>query len=528
MRRTSGDWDFSGASALRIRLHPGETFYGTPEAGQVMYHLGLRGLYVWDGTAWRACSAGAMRLDDLADVDAPAPAAKQFLGFAPGDGVTPGQWTAKAVALSDLVGVNLTGAVEGMGLVLAGGMWVPRSVLLTPVGGAPGQFLARTTGGAGVWVDPPTGGVAETRRRYWRISVTETVGAGERVGVSELRFLRHPAASRAAPTGGTPFSSGYSILLDRTADKAFDNDPATMWMPDPTSPYDPGAALGYDYGAGAAFDIQAVAITIQPDGVWGVANAPKNFDVQFSDDGVTWTTKWAVTGAPWTTVGQTLVFSNPAFAPPALVLADLLDVAISGATAGQTLTLASNGTWTAGTAGTAVLPPGGATGQVLTKLSATDGDATWVDAAGGGGGGASVGAQRYWMLDALVGTSAVAIAEIKFRSTPGGADLSPISAAARDSYDGSTTPSNAIDGDAGTMWAGASQPNWFSVDLGAAAVVREIAITARNDGWHAQRPTSFDVLCSDDGVAWRFVRSYKVPVETVPGATLLVAVPASL
>ncbi len=527
MRRTSGDWDFSGASALRIRLHPGETFYGTPEEGQVMYHIGFKGLYVWDGVAWRACSAGAMRLDDLADVDVPAPAEKQFLGFAPGDGVTPGQWTAKAVALSDLVGVNLTGAVEGMGLVLAGGMWVPGSVLLTPVGGAPGQFLARTTGGAGVWVDPPTGGVAETRRRYWRISVTETVGAGERVGVSELRFLRHPAASRAAPTGGTPFSSGYSILLDRTADKAFDNDPATMWMPNPTSPYDPGAALGYDYGAGAAFDIQAVAITIQPDGVWGVANAPKNFDVQFSDDGVTWTTKWAVTGAPWTTVGQTLVFSNPAFAPPALVLADLLDVAISGATAGQTLTLASNGTWTAGTAGTAVLPPGGATGQVLTKLSATDGDATWVDAAGGGGGGASVGAHRYWMLDDAYGDGAVSLAEVRFRATAGGTDILPVSATAKDSYDGGTGPMNTLDGNAGSFWAGGTMPSWIYFDLSSPTAVAEIVLTARNDGWQKQRPARFLVRYSDDGVIWKEVARFIYPFCSISGEVLVVEIPST-
>jgi len=58
----------------------------------------------------------------------------------------------------------------------------------------------------------------------------------------------------------------------------------------------------YDFGSGNAVDIFGVSIVARSggsDGAGGSVNmtAPKNFNVQYSDDNSSWTTKWSVTGA---------------------------------------------------------------------------------------------------------------------------------------------------------------------------------------------------------------------------------------
>lgn len=507
MRRTYGDWDFGGNSILRVRIHPGETFYGTPEEGQAMYHLGLKGLYVWNGTEWIACSTGAITLDQLVDVNvASATSAKQFLGFVPAAGSTAAYWTAKAVNLGDLGDVDLTGATEGQVLTLVGGVWKPTTVSASGGG---------TSGGA---------------HRYWRLLVARAQDGAERVGISELRFLRSPNEAQIAPTGGTALGA-ITPYMDRTPAKAFDGNAATMWMPQSYGPYLPGADVGYDFGA--AREIVAVAVTVQPETAWGVVNAPYDFAVQYSDDGAAWTTQWSVAAAPFATAGQTIVFTDPAYvAPTPMVLDDISDVDVAAASVGQALVKQADGSWqgqTLSSGGGGSLPAGGTTGQVLTKVSDTDGDAGWATPSGGGGGGAlDVGAHRYWMLDNISANGAVSIAEIGLRATAGGANHAISAAQAKDSYDaGSTGPNKAFDGNAGTFWAGNSMPNWFFVDLGSAQTVVEVAITARNDGWHQQRPATFDLLFSDDGVVWKLVAAYRYPFCTVSGETLLVPVPAT-
>lgn len=158
MRRTYGDWDFGGNSILRVRIHPGETFYGTPEPGQVMYHMGLKGLYVWDGDNWIACSISGATLDSLADVDTTtlAPMANGFLGWNPQVGATPGYWGPKRVSLAILSDVNIAGAANGQILKRVGGVWTAQAAPLgLPLGGAAGQLLAKNseTDGDVHWID---------------------------------------------------------------------------------------------------------------------------------------------------------------------------------------------------------------------------------------------------------------------------------------------------------------------------------------------------------------------------------------
>lgn len=174
--------------------------------------------------------------------------------------------------------------------------------------------------------------------------------------------------------------------------------------------------------------------------------------------------------------------------------------------------------------GGGALPLGGTTGQVLAKVSNVDGDAGWIDAPSGGG---AVGARRYWMLADMTSSGGnPSIAEIHFRETAGGSNLTISAAVAKDSYDTGSSPAKAYDGNAGTFWASTSAPNFYYVDLGSAHPVREIVITARNDGWHQQRPTSFAVMYSDDAIQWKRLVTYLYPQETTSGASITVSVPA--
>lgn len=376
--------------------------------------------------------------------------------------------------------------------------WVVATGFAVPAGGTVGQTLIKSGAADGVttWATPSAPEIELLdAHRYWRLSIQRAVVETDRVRIAELRFLETPTSSQVAPTGGVAACNRASEYTGAEPDAAFDGNAATHWSPFPSGPYGSNLFISYAFAVGDERGCRAVAITSE---AAGVSKAPRDFSVQWSDDGTTWTTAWTVTGATWTSGGQTQVFAHPTSNALAVRLSDMLDVRASGATAGQVLTRQTSGVWAPQTP------------------------------EAGGGGAAALGAHRYWMLDEVRSGSAVAIAEIAFRATPGGANLTISNAVAKDSYDpGSTGPNKSHDGDAGTFWAAASSPSWIYFDLGSAQEVQQIAITARNDGWHAQRPTDFNLLCSDDGVSWTQVRRYMYPVETSSGATILVSAPTT-
>ena len=140
----------------------------------------------------------------------------------------------------------------------------------------------------------PTG----ASHKNWRVKInTNTTGRDE---IDELEF-RTVAGVAEQATGGyananNQYGSGYS------ADQAFDGSTASKaWLANDAETQEPRNTIGYAFAS--ARNVVEVAITAETGN-----EAPRTFDVQFSDDGYTWATKWSVTTGTWTD-GETKVFT---------------------------------------------------------------------------------------------------------------------------------------------------------------------------------------------------------------------------
>jgi hypothetical protein len=350
-------------------------------------------------------------------------------------------------------------------------------------------------------------------KQYWRVYVSADNG-GSNVTIAELQ-LREVVGVAQTPSGGTPLSSSnYSA----GPSAAFDGNAATDWSANSGPP----AWLGYNYGTGINKAIKEIAITNTASGFW-TSQSPTSFQVQWSADGVTWTTQFSVTGVGWTGAGQTKVFTDPNANSASntthtypTALAALNDVTPTPLTDGYALTydLASSKwkpkpitlpNFTATVAG-AVPAPGTSSGKFLRD------DATWASPAGGGGGTTNyapfdwtdynpLSAHRYWRL---LMTSGLTVAELYLLDT----NATTLTGTWSTNNAGNGAASNVADGNGGTFWGASAYgttgaPNWLELDLGAgnSAIVDQIQMTART-GFQSQTPTDFKLQYSDDNATW--------------------------
>lgn len=137
---------------------------------------------------------------------------------------------------------------------------------------------------------------------YWRILQTERDG-GNANAISEAEFRATPSGADQA-TGGTATASAE---FDGTtgAAKAFDNDNATLWASTATNP---PHWLRYQFASAVA--VAEVTIRARSDSPFQ-NQAPKEFFIQYSDDGTTWTTAWGGTDQTGWTAGETRTFTDP-------------------------------------------------------------------------------------------------------------------------------------------------------------------------------------------------------------------------
>lgn len=114
--------------------------------------------------------------------------------------------------------------------------------------------------------------------------------------------LRNAVAGSDLTGSGTAGASAYNAGDEPI--NAVDNNNATAW-----STYPSGAPQwwSYDFGLGNAYDIVQITIRSQ---VTYYANSPTNCDVQFSDNGSSWTTAWSFTTPSWGGV-ETRTFTSP-------------------------------------------------------------------------------------------------------------------------------------------------------------------------------------------------------------------------
>lgn len=140
---------------------------------------------------------------------------------------------------------------------------------------------------------------------YWRIVYDALAGTDTYAAIAEIQ-LRAVAGGPSVATGGTATSSSqYSTNF--TADKAFDGNQDTSWSS--SNGGATGAWVAYRLPSSQA--IVEVALSMQNSNTGGVREAqmPGAFHVQYSGDGVNWTTKKSFTGIAAWSLGQTRVFS---------------------------------------------------------------------------------------------------------------------------------------------------------------------------------------------------------------------------
>lgn len=135
-------------------------------------------------------------------------------------------------------------------------------------------------------------------RRKWRINITSPVQAGNYAQIAELTFKEN---------GVTPTARGFVIgsgfFGTAWPSYAFNSvTTGTNWIsPDTTMPH----WIGYDYGRNTKIDSVTITAT-------DANRAPKDFNLQYSNDGITWTTEWSITGvSDWTTTTKTFFLKDP-------------------------------------------------------------------------------------------------------------------------------------------------------------------------------------------------------------------------
>ncbi len=184
--------------------------------------------------------------------------------------------------LTDLddVEIGTNPAVTGDVLTYRDGVWVPESAL---------NAQSVNAGGA---------------HSYWRIRVG-SVYSGATTSLAEVEF-RGADGGPSFAVSGAPLSSNPT---DRNAAQAFDGATSTAWV----APMDPqaGAYIGYQFPT--AVSIVQLALSANANNSVASTDSPASFDVQISDDGVTWVTlkSFSVPSVSEWTTGAAVIFELP-------------------------------------------------------------------------------------------------------------------------------------------------------------------------------------------------------------------------
>lgn len=116
--------------------------------------------------------------------------------------------------------------------------------------------------------------------RYWRLYITAANSASY-VELSEVEF-RQVVGTPETPTGGIPLYSTQYNATTYAADKAFDGSTTTAWSTANGAVVN--SFIGYDYGAGNSIEALEIAIRNNTNSSY----TPKDFHVEYSDDGIVW------------------------------------------------------------------------------------------------------------------------------------------------------------------------------------------------------------------------------------------------
>ena len=143
--------------------------------------------------------------------------------------------------------------------------------------------------------------------KYWRLHVTAHNGNAN-VSVTELRFL-DPISGAVIPVSTTTAFASSEYHSGYAAAYAFDNNFGTRW-----AAYGPGDPVPVFVGNVLPGPYAISAFTIIGA---GPTDGPKDFSIQSSDDGITWTDEWFVADQTSWTSNQSRTFIRPQYVAPA-------------------------------------------------------------------------------------------------------------------------------------------------------------------------------------------------------------------
>lgn len=161
-----------------------------------------------------------------------------------------------------------------------------------------------TTGKAAHYELTDLGSAPAGAHRHWRIYITSIL-SGSYVSIIESQ-MRETSGGADQTGSGTASASSTYTGEGATPAKAFDN---VLTYPGWTNNADLPCWLAYDFGSGVTKEITEVTILNRNDSWWN--QVPVAFEVQYSDNGTSWTTSWSVPNAGFTTTNQTRTFTKP-------------------------------------------------------------------------------------------------------------------------------------------------------------------------------------------------------------------------
>jgi|GEM_PF-5694311 len=143
--------------------------------------------------------------------------------------------------------------------------------------------------------------------RYWRIYVT-AINGGAACGISEIEMMRKTSQGNECGSGTASASTEWS-----GSDAAAEAFNGTFGSGSDAWASQNGAAMPqwirYDFGSGTSPDITSVNIHAR--GSVDTGQAPKDFSIQWSDDGSSWTTAWSVTNSTGWSAFERRTFTKP-------------------------------------------------------------------------------------------------------------------------------------------------------------------------------------------------------------------------
>lgn len=297
-----------------------------------------------------------------------------------------------------------------------------------------------------------SGGGGGAAHRYWRLRITAPDGSASYMGASEVAFLNDHGDPFNIPTGATAAMFGSSILNGgNSIAQAFDRVANSGWL---SATAATPQHVGFDFqGTGAS---PSAPVAVRGIRIYGSHNiptsSPKDFDVQWSDDGVTYTTHFSVTGSTGWAAQEAREFFDPA--------------------------------WT-GIPVTA--PPGGGAEYWRVLVRKVQGAAP----------------------------QAVSIGEIEMRATVGGADQCSGGTASASSVFGTLVAANAFDNNNTTRWGSLTYiPAWVQYQFAAPVSVGQLLVRSPDAGNYAsgQMPREFQLQWSTNGTD--FFNAFVAPTQT--------------